>query len=1188
MAGTASNTARQHRAKSVAVICAAISLLQGCFQTPFSTNAAVSAIEGGASSVLVTTDETGRATGSFDPSAVYDQMLAATAGEISGTSAVFPPGALSIATDIAIESGASLTDGSAMADLGLTVNNAVASAGAAVIIRPAENVQLKQPMALSVPLPSGYGLSGLALADDNRLAILAKVFDTDGQLKSQLIPRSSLTVADGKATFQTMAFGAFQTVVLEQPVTEAKTAVTTEPIVNKTGVAVITSGGVVSQSAIAATESLSPLTFKRFVPTFTAATRRVTVTVEFSESTPQVNGCRGQIRDATKPTNVLFSGEKKGNVFENGTEGVEGPVLPGTVFGALEMQVVCEAKDGRVARSSWTSLGTVPRPDLTFVRFEPAFSQSTRVIKITGELSETSTAISACTVKFRNPSQPSTVVYQFTKTAGTAQNATPETLPYNMAGVLEASSTCTSTDGRSATSAWVAIGTVLPGVNGILTADQITATGARLTWTIPQDASPTTMYRVERAPGPSDFDNANTAAITTIQDWTEPSETGTTSQQLSVTGLTSGTTYAFRVGAKDDAGEILYYRVLVLSAGSGGAGGTSGGTAGGGTGGSDFIPPTIGQYAVAAQLSPGRIMLQTGWAYDNVTAQYNLQYKVAYSDAPFTNAAQFNSSAQLVTVRDWALNPGNAIELTQVNAAQANFKYYTVGVRDQAGNVALHPSVYLKIPGSDLASVNFWAYPAYVRDRIPFLEANIQNSSQAATTLQYSITIGTKPGLSDILAPGGDNSIDGTISVGQSGNSRITRDAQITGTTLTPRTFYYANLTFTNASGATVAKLQAPIYVTRPPVFYEFENTAANTGETATSAATAPYPGSTPAGFVFNDSNRINGSYAASFNGSHVITVPTLTVSSLASAGAGPVSATSSAPLNGFTVGGWVYQTSTPVANGALFGFDNFVEIGHGTGGKLAAFVKGLSAAMVTNVTLPVNQWNHVAVSGWAAGTSNPGQVAFFLNGVQIAQQSVPAGTTRFDQGSATTDFFKIGGNVWSSSDVKFAGQMDDVFASPWSFSERMIGQLASSLNCAFDEVMTGIDVHAGAIVDQFAPRCNKSWDLNPDTSVRGPVVGGSGGNPASFNCGFGEAVSGLEVVVGANSSFPADALNLVKATCVNTSTGASGSVSDSFGGSSGQSIAYTCPSGTLARGVRVRLDATGNFAGRVFGLNCK
>jgi hypothetical protein len=180
MAGTASNTARQHRAKSVAVICAAISLLHGCFQTPFSTNAVVSAIEGGASSVLVTIDETGRATGSFDPSAVYDQMLAATAGEISGTAAVFPPGALSIATDIAIESGASLTDGSAMADLGLTVNNAVASAGAAVIIRPAENVQLKQPMALSVPLPSGYGLSGLALADDNRLAILAKVFDTDG------------------------------------------------------------------------------------------------------------------------------------------------------------------------------------------------------------------------------------------------------------------------------------------------------------------------------------------------------------------------------------------------------------------------------------------------------------------------------------------------------------------------------------------------------------------------------------------------------------------------------------------------------------------------------------------------------------------------------------------------------------------------------------------------------------------------------------------------------------------------------------------------------------------------------------------------------------------------------------------------------------------------------------------------
>ena len=1176
--------------KRSGIIAAATMALAGCFQTPFSSKAAINAIEGGAAAVLVTTDDTGRATGSFDPSAAYDQLLAATSGDVAGTAAVFPPGALSIATDIAIESGSSLAQGSALADLGLTVSNAIASAGASVIVRPADNVQLKQPMALSLPLPDGYALVDLFLGDDNRLAILAKVFDTDGQLKSQLIPRSSLTVSDGKATFQTMAFGAFQTIVLENPVTEAKTATSTEPIVNKSGVAVITTTGVVSQSAIAATESLSPLTFKRFSPAFVAATRVVRVTVEFSEVAPQITGCRGQIRDASKPANALFSGEVRGNPFENGTTDVAGPIIPGTVSGTLEMQLTCQVKDGRVAKSDWASLGNVPKPDLTFLSFAPTFYSSTRQIKITGELSESNSAISSCTVKFRNPSEPATIVYQFTKTPGTSQNTTPDTMPYNKSGPLEASSTCLATDGRTATSSWVSIGTVPASINGILTADQITATGARLTWTVPAGTASTTTYRVERAATTVDFDQNNTSAIATVQDWQEPANTGSSSQQLSVSGLVSGSSYAFRVGAKDDAGNILYYPVVVVRAGSTSTsgGGATSGSGGGGSGSTDVIPPTIGQYAIASQLVPGKITLQTGWAYDNVTAQNNLQYKVVYSDNPFTNAADFNNTALSFPVRDWALNPGNSIDITQGAAAQAGFKYYTVGVRDQAGNISLHPSLHLKVPGSDLASVNFWSYPAFVRERLPFLEVFIQNSNQASASLEYSITVGTKPGLTDILAENTQDSIDGVLSLAQSGTGRITRDAALQGQGLALRTFYYANLTISTTSGTPIAKMQAPIYATRPMAVYAFENNANNTGESSLTAQSAPFPGTVPAGFTFTSANRVMGTHAASFNGSQFIPVPTLTLSALAGS-----MGNSTAALTGFTVGGWVYQTTAPVANGALFGFDNFIEVGHGTNGKLSVFVRGMTSTLQTNVTLPVNAWNHVAVSGWAGGSntnggSYPGQVAVFLNGIQIATQSIPGTTTRFDSGATTSDYFKIGGNVWSSSDVKFNGQMDDVFVAPWSFSERMLGQLSSSLNCDYDEVMTGLDIRSGAIIDRFGVRCSKSWALNPDTSVHGPGVGGSGGNAATFNCHDGEAITGLNVIVGSNS-YTATSLSSVQATCSNASTGASGAVSDTFGSQDGgQSSSYACPAGTLARGVRVFPDSGGTFAGTVLGLNCK
>jgi hypothetical protein len=91
-----------------------------------------------------------------------------------------------------------------------------------------------------------------------------------------------------------------------------------------------------------------------------------------------------------------------------------------------------------------------------------------------------------------------------------------------------------------------------------------------------------------------------------------------------------------------------------------------------------------------------------------------------------------------------------------------------------------------------------------------------------------------------------------------------------------------------------------------------------------------------------------------------------------------------------------------------------------------------------------VNSWHHVVASGIAGdGTTKAGRVSIFLDGKRIASQDVPASIKEFDSGATESNFFKIGGGVWNLGDVKFTGYMDDVFFSPWAYSEYAIQQMS-------------------------------------------------------------------------------------------------------------------------------------------------
>ena len=1041
-----------------------LGLQAGCFQTPFSTTASISASGGSAAVVQGTTDSGGRTSGSYDPNATYAQQLVASSGDIAGTSVTFPPGSLSFATTISVESGASLADGSALADLGLALSNAIASSGASVIIRPSENVTLMQPMSLSIPLPAGYGLVGLSLSDDDRLAILAKVFDANGELKSKLIPRKNITIENSNAKFDTMAFGAFQTVVMEQPVTEAAEAQTSEPIANKNGVAVINSSGVVAATEIAAAEQKKPLTFQTFTASFSSSTRKLTIASKLSESI-LIKSCSLTLRDvSTKAVRFSDSGAK-----DESTDSVSAEVpLPENVEGNLEAAGRCESKDGRIARSDWTSIGKVAKAGFGFTRFVPTYFASTREVKIEGEIPQSSAAIASCTFKFRNAATPYAVVYEATKTAGTSAPA-PIFLPYNISGSIEISATCVSVDKQTASTAWTALGTVAPGANGIVAILPDTDTSVRVSWTVPPGASEWAEFKVERATSLSDFDSGS-GLLVTVADWFKADSVASGSLiEKTATGLTPGTKYFFRVATLDcDTCEVLYFPVVPGGSSSGGisaggagtggggngGGGNGGGTApaGGGTGNSDTTAPTITEYASVRHLAPGQIHLRTGWAYDSITTSENLSYKLVYSSAPITSVSEFDAPSTTV-FRDWNSVTSQTIVIT---STPTTLKYYTLAVKDAAGNIALHPSLGLILPGQSLPTIDFNSDLALNMKVFPYVYGSITNSSFSftATALQYKISAGTKPGSTDLIPV----STAKTITLPASGTASFSEAPLLpSNKTLNSAQTYYANLSVLDSNGAEVARLYAPVHASRPFVLYEFENNGLNSGASASwvaSSQTPPYPATVPTGFIFGiDDEKKNGSYSAKFDGTMSMDVPSVNLLDLAGA-SGAIGAIGSAGLTGFTMGGWVYQTTTqtsPQTNGtAFFGIDNFLEFGlglEGNLGRLGIYVGAMGGEFSGSTALPVNSWHHVVVSGFAGDGTHNGRVAIYLDGDLIASHEVSPSTSRFDAGATATNSFKIGGGVWNPGDVKFTGFMDDVFFSPWAYSDNAIKQMSLQTN---------------------------------------------------------------------------------------------------------------------------------------------
>ena len=162
------------------------------------------------------------------------EIRAASDGALKGAVLSFPPGALRVDTEIAVEESIPLASTSLGATLGL--NGSITQSSAAIAVLPQVASDPAQPFTVAINLSSD---GRLRLLSDN-LVILYKVkIFAENKILAGIIPTSALTVEGNVVKFSAPYFGAFQAAYSTEPVTEEIKVEVTTPIQVKREVAAL-------------------------------------------------------------------------------------------------------------------------------------------------------------------------------------------------------------------------------------------------------------------------------------------------------------------------------------------------------------------------------------------------------------------------------------------------------------------------------------------------------------------------------------------------------------------------------------------------------------------------------------------------------------------------------------------------------------------------------------------------------------------------------------------------------------------------------------------------------------------------------------------------------------------------------------------------------------------------------------
>ncbi len=237
----------------------------------------------------------GIVTAFYNPNLYATQTVTASLmSEIAGSSINFPPGTLSMSTNISLEPGSSFVGAMTAADLGLT---SLQASSAALAISSSASVDASSPFTVNLSMSS----LGLRLDEAQGKGSIAIVYyidrAEDGKKLLGIIPPSEVTRNGNILSFRTKYFGVYQAAYISEDVKEVKEIEAPRPVLTK-----------------AQEKQLPPVTWELGTPTLSGNVARFPFAIS---GLGDIKECSFAVYESTSSAPIHIAAPRNASLFSN-------------------------------------------------------------------------------------------------------------------------------------------------------------------------------------------------------------------------------------------------------------------------------------------------------------------------------------------------------------------------------------------------------------------------------------------------------------------------------------------------------------------------------------------------------------------------------------------------------------------------------------------------------------------------------------------------------------------------------------------------------------------------------------------------------------------------------------------------------------------------------------------------------
>jgi hypothetical protein len=249
---------------------------------------------------------------------------------LDGASVSISPGSLAVNTLLFLEESEEILSSTFLSGLNLKSQNEISSASQSILVEPEELVNPIGSLVITIPLSSGFSLKS------NNYAVAYRVFDYErGLYLKGLLPSDRVRISDSKASFETELFGSFQIIILAEKIavkTQAETTV--KPI---------------SKRKFSMQEQV-----KLSIENMILDPKRQIILTSSLDKKALVEDCRIQVdKDQTFPLDMDLAWDLSATSVFSPLDNLEGKA-----YSRLE----CQLRDGRIIKSNWFEISSIPPP----------------------------------------------------------------------------------------------------------------------------------------------------------------------------------------------------------------------------------------------------------------------------------------------------------------------------------------------------------------------------------------------------------------------------------------------------------------------------------------------------------------------------------------------------------------------------------------------------------------------------------------------------------------------------------------------------------------------------------------------------------------------------------------------------------------------------------------------------------